>query len=51
MRKHDIFTHKNNVFSSHVKRSPLLWLHNKSCLSQQKAIKVKWFGVSLVLIE
>ena len=29
-------------------RSPLLWLQNKLCLSQQKAIKVKWFGISLV---
>ena len=38
MRKHVIFTRENNMFSSHVKRSPLLWLHNKSCLSQQKAI-------------
>ena len=34
--------------SSHVKRSPLLWLHNKLRLSQQKAIEVKWFGISLV---
>ena len=51
MQKHDIFTRENNMFSSHVKRSPLLWLHNKSYLSQQKAIKVKWFGVSFVLIK
>ena len=47
-QKHDIFTHENNMLSSHVKRSPLLWLHNKLCLSQQKAIKMKWFGISLV---
>ena len=39
-----------NVISSHVKMSPLLWLHNKSRLSHQKAIKVKWFGISLVFI-
>ena len=25
-----------NMLSSHVKRSPLLWLHNKSRLSQEK---------------
>ena len=30
---------RKNMISSHVKRSPLLWLHNKSRLSQQKAIK------------
>ena len=34
--------------SSHVKISPLLWLHNKSRLSHQKTTKVKWFGSSLV---
>ena len=28
----------------HVKISPLLWLHNKSRLSHQKTMKVKWFG-------
>ena len=31
------------MLSSQVKRSPLLWLQNKSRL-----IKVKWFGISLV---
>jgi len=35
-RKHNIFSRKNNTLSSHVKRSPLLWLHNKSCVSQRK---------------
>ena len=39
-----------NLISSYVKISPLLWLHNKSCLSHQKTIKVKWFGISLVFI-
>ena len=39
-----------NLVSSHVKISPLLWQHNKSCLSHQKTIKVKWFGSSLVFI-
>ena len=33
------------MLSSHVKRSPLLWLHIKSYLSQRK---VKWFGISSV---
>ena len=36
------------MLSSHVKISPLLWLHNKSRLSHQKTVKVKWFGSSLV---
>ena len=27
-----IFTHENNMLSSHMKRSPSLWLHNKSHL-------------------
>ena len=47
-RKLDIFTCENNMLSSHVKISPLLWLHNKSRLSHQKTVKVKWFGSSLV---
>ena len=38
------------LVSSHVKISPLLRLHNKSRLSCQKTIKVKWFGSSLVFI-
>ena len=49
-QKHDIFARENNMLSLHVKRSPLLWLHNKLCLSQEKAIKMKWFGISLVFI-
>ena len=44
MRKLDIFTCENNMLSSHVKISPLLWLHDKSCLSHQ-TFKVKWFGI------
>ena len=36
---------RENLISSHVKISPLLWLHNKSRLSHQKTIKVKWFGI------
>ena len=39
-----------NLISSHVKISTLLWLHSKSRLSHQKPIKVKWFGISLVFI-
>ena len=30
-----------------MKISPLLWLHNKSRLSHQITIKVKWSGISL----
>ena len=48
--KVDIFTCENNMLSSHVKISPLLWLHNKSHISHKKTIKVKWFGISLVFI-
>ena len=50
VRKLDIFTFENNTLSSHVKISPLPWLHNKSRLPHQKTIKVKWFGISLVFI-
>ena len=39
-----------NLISSHVKISPLLWLRNNSHLSHQKTIKVKWFGISLMFI-
>ena len=39
---------REKLISSHVKISPLLWLHNKLHLSHQKTIKVKWFGSSLV---
>ena len=35
---------------SHVKISTLLWLHNKSRLSKEKTVSVKWFGISLVFI-
>ena len=49
-RKHDIFTRENNMSFSHVKISPLLWLHNKSHLLQEKTVVVKWLGISLVFI-
>ena len=39
-----------NMLSSHVKISPLLWLHNELRLLHQKTIKVKWFGSSMVFI-
>ena len=42
---------RGNLISSHVKISPLLWLHDKSRLSHQKTIKVKWFGISLVSLR
>ena len=37
-RENMIFTCENNKLSLHVKRSPLLWLHNKSSLSQGKNV-------------
>ena len=39
---------QDNILSSHIKNSLMLWLHDKSCLSQQnkKRIKVKWFDIS-----
>ena len=41
---------RENLLFSHVKISPLLWLHNKWRLSHQKTMKVNWFGISLVFI-
>ena len=44
--------HKNMI-SSHVKITCYLhtcYGNNKLCLLQQKPIKVKWFGISLVFI-
>ena len=46
MRKLYIFTCENNMLSSHVKISPLLWLHNKLRLSHQKTIKVRASDIS-----
>ena len=37
-RENMIFTCENSMLSSHAKRSPLLWLHNKSRLSQEKCL-------------
>ena len=35
----DILTCENNMLSSHVKISPLLWLHNKSAFHTKKLLK------------
>ena len=48
--KHDIFTRENNMLSSHVKRSPLLWLHNKSRLSQTKS-EIVWYFIGVYIIK
>ena len=42
--KHDISTRKNNMLSSHVKRTLLLWLHVVLPFSIKKM--VKWFGIA-----
>ena len=47
--KYQVSFHEN-LISSHVKISLLLWLQNKSRLSHQETVKVKWFGISLVFI-
>ena len=46
--KHDIFTRENNKLFSHVKRSPLLWLHDKSQLLRQTISLKYFFAISLV---
>ena len=38
------------MFFSHVKISPLLWLHNKLRFLQEKTVSVKWCGITLVFI-
>ena len=54
-RKHDTFTRENNMLFSHLKRSPLLWLHNKSRLSQQKKKNFKsemvWNFIGVYIIN
>ena len=47
-RKHDIFTRENNVLFSRVQISLLLWLHNKSRLSQDKMV---WHFISVYIIN
>ena len=41
-RKLYTFTREDNVLSSHVKRSPSLWLHNKSRLWKQADLVFHW---------
>ena len=41
-RKLHIFTREDNMLSSHVKRSPSLWLHNKSHLWKQADLVFHW---------
>ena len=52
-RKRDILTCENNMLSSHVKRLPLRWLHNKSRLSQQKKYlsEMVWHFIGVYLIK
>ena len=47
-RKLDIFRCENNMLSSHVKISPLLWLHNKPHLSDQKML---WYFIGVYIIN
>ena len=41
-QKLHIFTHEDNMLCSYVKRSPSLWLHNKSCLWKQADLEFHW---------
>ena len=41
-RKLHIFTREDNMLSSHEKRSPSLWLHNKSRLWKQAGLVFHW---------
>ena len=41
-RKLHILTREDNILSSHVKRLPSLWLHNKSCLWKQADLVFHW---------
>ena len=51
--KLDIFTFENNMLSSHVKISLLLWLHNKSQLSHQKNYlsEMVWYFIGVYIIN
>ena len=48
-QKHDIFTYENNMLSSR-EISLLLWLHNRSHLSQQKSEMV-WYFIGVYVIK
>ena len=52
-RENLIFTCENNMLSSHVKISPLLWLHNKSRLSHQKNYwsEMVWYFIGVYIIN
>ena len=47
-RKLDIFRCENNMLSSHVKISLLLWLHNKPHLSD---LKMLWYFIGVYIIN
>ena len=47
-RKHDYFTRENNMLSSHVKRSPLLWLHNGTFRSKSETV---WDFIGVYIIN
>ena len=53
MQKLDIFTCENNMLSSHVKISLLLWLDNKSHLSDRKnySSKMVWHFIGVYIIN
>ena len=44
---------RENMISSHVKISTLLWLHNKSCLSQEKNCfnEMVWYFIGVYIIN
>ena len=46
--KLDISTCENNMLSSHMKISPLLWLHNKPRLSDRKML---WHFIGVYIIN
>ena len=53
MRKLDIFTCENNMLSSHVKISLLLWLHDKSHLFAPKNYlsEMVWYFIGVYIIN
>ena len=46
-------TRENNLLFSYVKISPLLWLHNKSRLSQEKNFfsEMVWYFIGVYIIN
>ena len=49
LSRQNISLYVTKTLHSQVKRSPLLWLHNRFGLLQQK-IEMKWFGISFVFM-